>query len=109
MGGGGTWTVGLKHRDLFNGLIPIAGTSALLAPNLEAQMKSGGKKLPVLVVCGVKDALVAVAGCRAVADKAKTLDAPLTYREYPDGDHLSVVPMAVPDIYNWLDAEAGKK
>ena len=108
MGGGGTWTVGLKHRDRFSGLIPIAGTSAVLAPNLEAQMKSG-KKLPVLVVCGVKDALVAVAGCRTVAEKAKSLDAPLTYKEYPDGDHLSVVPMAVPDIYNWLDAEAGKK
>lgn len=108
MGGGGTWTVGLKYPERFSGLIPIAGSSAAVMPGLEAEVKSG-KKLPVMMVCGVKDALVQVAGCRTVAEKAKALDVPLKYAEYPTGDHLSVVPMSVPDIFNWLDAEAGKK
>jgi poly(3-hydroxybutyrate) depolymerase len=108
MGGGGTWTVGLKYADRFAGLIPIAGTNAMVAPALEAQMKSG-KRLPVIIVCGGKDALVAVAGCRTVSEKAKAIDAPVTYKEYPAGDHLSVVPMSVPDIYDWLDAQASKK
>ena len=62
-------------------------------------------KLPILMVCGVKDALVSVAGCRTVAEKAKSIDAPLKYSEYPEGDHLSVAVMAIPDIFNWLDSQ----
>jgi predicted esterase len=108
MGGAGTWSVGLKYADRFAGLIPIAGSSAAVVPGLQAEMKSG-KKLPVMMVCGVKDALVAVAGCRTVAEKAKELGAPIKYAEYADGDHLSVAVMSVPDIFNWLDAQGGKK
>jgi predicted esterase len=107
MGGGGTWRLGLANANKFAGLIPIAGTSAQLAPGLEAELKSG-KKLPVLIVCGVKDALVAVAGCRSIADKAKDLNAPVTYKEYPDGDHLSVAVMSVPSIFDWLDQQTLK-
>ena len=105
MGGGGTWTIGLKYSDRFAGLIPIAGSSAALAPGLEAGLKAG-KRLPVMMVCGVKDALVPVAGCRAIAEKAKALNAPVKYSEYADGDHLSVAVMSIPDIFDWLDAQA---
>jgi len=104
MGGGGTWRIGLAYPDRFAGLIPIAGTSAQLAPNLEAQLHKG-IKMPIMMVCGVKDALVAVAGCREVAEKAKALNAPVKYAEYPQGDHLSVAVMSVPDIFNWLDEQ----
>ena len=96
MGGNGTWRLGLAYSDKFAGLIPIAGTSAQITPST---------KLPAMVVCGVKDALVAVAGCRAVAEKAKSANAPLKYSEYPDGDHLSVAVMSVPDIFSWLDQQ----
>jgi len=105
MGGAGTWRVGLTYADRFAGLIPIAGSGATVLPGLEAQFKSG-RKLPILMVCGVKDALVAVAGCREVAARAKAIGAPLDYREYDAGDHLSVVPMAVPDIFAWLERAA---
>jgi len=108
MGGAGTWQVGLKYADKFAGLIPIAGSSAQVLPGLEAEMKAG-PKLPVMMVCGVKDALVAVAGCRTVAEKAKTLNLPLRYAEYPDGDHLTVAVMSIPDIFNWLDAQSASK
>lgn len=108
MGGAGTWQVGLKYADKFAGLIPIAGSSAQVLPGLEAELKTG-PKLPIMVVCGVKDALVAVAGCRAVAEKAKALNLPLKYAEYPDGDHLTVAVMSIPDIFNWLDAQGTSK
>lgn len=104
MGGGGTWTIGLKYPERFAGLIPIAGSSALVVPGLEAELKSG-RKIPVMMVCGVKDALVSVAGCRTVAEKAKALNAPIKYAEYAEGDHLSVAVMSIPDIFDWLDAQ----
>ncbi len=105
MGAAGTWTLGLSHADKFAGLIPIAGSSAAVLPGIEAQLKAG-RKLPVMMVCGVKDALVAVAGCRTVAEKAKALDYPVKYSEYPGADHLSVAVISVPDVFDWLDQQA---
>ena len=102
MGGGGTWRVGGVYADRFAGLIPIAGTSTAVLAGLDTLVK---RKLPVMMVCGEKDALVAVAGCREVADKAKAANAPVTYKEYAAGDHLSVVAMAAPDIFSWLDQQ----
>jgi poly(3-hydroxybutyrate) depolymerase len=98
MGGGGTWRLGLANQDKFAGFIPIAP-----AGNNPALMSS--LKKPTMLVCGAKDALVPVAGCRAVAAKAKELNAPVKYSEYADGDHLTVAVMAVPDIFKWLDEQ----
>jgi predicted esterase len=103
MGSAGTWRIGLTFAERFAGLIPIAGTSAAVLPGLELQMKTGAKKLPVLMVCGEKDALVAVTGCREVAERAKGMGAPVEYKEYPGQDHLSVVPAAVTDVFRWLE------
>jgi predicted esterase len=105
MGGAGTWRLGLAYADKFAGLIPIAGSSAALVPGLETQLKTG-RKLPVMMVCGTKDALVPVAGCRTIAEKAKGIDYPVKYSEYPGADHLSVAVIAVPDIFDWLDQQA---
>jgi poly(3-hydroxybutyrate) depolymerase len=103
MGGQGTWRVGLTYADRWAGLIPIAGSSAAAIPGYEAVLKV--KPMPVMVVCGVKDALVAVAGCRTLAERAKSLNAPLKYSEYADADHLSVAVISIPDIFDWLDAQ----
>jgi poly(3-hydroxybutyrate) depolymerase len=104
MGGGGTWRLGLLYADYFAGLIPIAGSAPTVITGYEAVLKTG-KQMPVMMVCGVKDALVAVAGCRTVADRAKALSAPLKYAEYADADHLSVAVISIPDIFDWLDAQ----
>jgi predicted esterase len=98
MGGGGTWKIGLAYQDKFAGFIPIAP-----AGNNPALMKD--LKKPVFLACGVNDALVPVVGCRAVAAKAKELNAPVKYSEYPGADHLSVAVTAIPDIFNWLDQQ----
>ena len=108
MGGAGTWRVGLTYAERFAGLIPIAGSSAAVTTGYEAVLKAG-KPMPVMMVCGDKDALVAVAGCRTAAEKAKAMSAPLKYAEYAGADHLSVAVVSVPDIFDWLDAQTKNK
>jgi poly(3-hydroxybutyrate) depolymerase len=107
MGGGGTWRLGLLYADRWAGLIPLAGSNPSALPGYEALLKT--RKLPIMMVCGEKDALVAVAGCRTIAEKTKAIDAPLKYAEYPGADHLSVVPISVKDVFDWLDSQAKKR
>jgi dipeptidyl aminopeptidase/acylaminoacyl peptidase len=63
-----------------------------------------GRKIPIIIVAGVKDPLVPVAGCRQVAQQVKELGYEVKYLEYPDGDHGSVVPSSVKDVFDWFDA-----
>jgi predicted esterase len=101
MGSAGTWLIGLQYRDRFAALAPIAGSR--MSPLLETSLKAG-PKIPLIIVAGVKDALVPVAGCRAVADKTKELGYDVKYLEYPDGDHISVAVSSVKDIFDFFDA-----
>jgi predicted peptidase len=101
MGAAGTWRIGLEYRDRFAALAPIAGTR--MSPALETALKSG-RKVPLIIVAGVKDALVPVAGCREVAEKARSLGYEVKYLEYADGDHISVAVSSVKDIFDWFDA-----
>lgn len=101
MGSAGTWAIGLEYRDRFAALAPIAGTR--MSPALETALKTG-RKIPIIIVAGAKDALVPVAGCRDVAEKAKAMGYEVKYLEYPNGDHLSVVASSVKDIFDWFDA-----
>jgi predicted peptidase len=101
MGAAGTWRLGLENRGRFAALAPIAGTRPSSA--IDSAI-STGRKIPMIVVCGVKDALVPVAGCRQVAEKLKSLGYDSKYVEYPDGDHLSVAVTSVKEILDWFDA-----
>jgi|GEM_PF-419769 len=101
MGAGGTWAIGLEYRDRFAALAPIAGTRP--TPQLETALKSG-RRMPIIIVAGAKDALVPVAGCREVAEKAKALGHEVKYLEFAEGDHISVVASSVKDIFDWFDA-----
>jgi predicted esterase len=101
MGSAGTWLIGLQYRDRFAALAPIAGSR--LSPILETALKAG-PKIPLIIVAGVKDALVPVAGCRAVAEKTKDLGYDVKYLEYADGDHISVAISSIKDIFDFFDA-----
>src|SRR5262249_54930136 len=105
MGSAGTWQIGLEFRDRFAALAPIAGTR--MSPALESSL-STGRKTPLIIVAGVKDALVPVAGCREAAEKARSLGYDVKYLEYADGDHGSVAVTSIPDIYDWFDKHPGK-
>ncbi len=101
MGSAGTWFIGLEHRDRFAALAPIAGSKML--PFIANGLNSG-RKIPLIIVAGVKDAIVPVADCREVAEKAKGLGYDVKYLEYADGDHMSVAITSVKDIFDWFDA-----
>ena len=102
MGGMGTWRIGMAYSDRFTGLIPIAGTVKAVS---DGALNGGGKKLPLMIIAGEKDALVPAAGCKEAAEKAKGLGYPVNYKEYPNQNHLSVAVVSVPDIFTWLDAQ----
>lgn len=104
-GGEGTLNVGLQYGNRFAALAPVAGTR--MFPETEKVLVSG-RRVPIMIVAGVKDALVPVSDCRAAAEKLKALGYPVKYAEYPEGDHLTVAVMSIPDIFNWLDAQPTK-
>ncbi|MBI2824752.1 MAG: hypothetical protein HYX69_08705 [Planctomycetia bacterium] len=101
MGAAGTWRLGLLYRDRFAALAPLAGTR--MTPLLEAGLSSGNK-IPLVIVAGGKDALVPVQGCRDASEKATSLGFDVKYREYPEEDHISVVPASVTDVFDFFDA-----
>ena len=101
LGARGAWTIGLQYRDRFAALAPIAGSGT--SPALTAALATG-KKIPLLIVAGVKDALVPVQGCRAAAEQTRKSGWEVKYAEYPGGDHLSVAVMSIPEVFQWFDS-----
>jgi predicted peptidase len=102
MGGGGTWTIGLAYRDRYAALAPMAGTG--ISANLDAALSAPGRKVPVFVSCGGKDALDTVSLCEPVVAKAKALGYPIKYTDYENADHLAVPIVAAPDVFDWFSA-----
>jgi pimeloyl-ACP methyl ester carboxylesterase len=106
MGGGGTWTIGLRHPELFSALAPICGVTdvrkwikpeergdydekALLAlsPPAFAENAAG---LRVFIFHGDADPVVPVADSRRMVERFKALGwlgKTVTYTEYPGVDH----------------------
>lgn len=91
----------MANRGRFAALAPMAGTTA--SPALQTALESG-PKIPVLITCGGKDALVKVEGCKTVADKAKALGYPIEFIVYPNDDHWMVVNSALNSVFDWFDA-----
>ena len=102
MGGGGTWAVGLQYRDRYAALAPMAGTG--ISGNLEGALSAPGRKIPVFVSCGGRDALDTVSMCEPVVNKAKALGYPIKYTDYESADHLAVPIVAASDVFDWFDA-----
>ena len=63
--------------------------------------------LPVFVGVGSED--FALAGSRKLRDDLTATGAKhLTYTEYPNREHLTVVREALPDVFAWLDRLAAR-
>jgi predicted esterase len=64
------------------------------------------KSLPFFVGCGGEDFILN--GARRLArDLTKAGVERVEYREYPEVEHLMVVPVALPEVFAWLDQIAG--
>jgi dienelactone hydrolase len=111
MGGGGTWTIGLRHPELFAALAPVCGVTDVrkwIAPSevgdydlaaLEAlsppAFAENAAGLRVLIFHGDADPIVPVGDSRRMAARFKALGwlgKSVTYTEYPGVDHRAWVP-----------------
>jgi poly(3-hydroxybutyrate) depolymerase len=115
MGGGGTWTIGLRHPELFAALAPVCGVTDVrkwiepaerrdydekeleaLSPPAFAENAAG---LRVLIFHGDADPIVPVTDSRRMVERFKALGwlgKTVTYTEYPGVDHRA-----------WIKAYAG--
>jgi poly(3-hydroxybutyrate) depolymerase len=111
MGGGGTWTIGLRHPELFAALAPVCGVTDVrkwiapgdagdydgkaldeASPLAFAENAAG---LRVLIFHGDADPVVPVTDSRRMVARFKQLGwlgKSVTYTEYPGVDHRAWVP-----------------
>ena len=103
MGGGGTLYLGMKYKELWAGLAPIA-PAIYSSPN----QLSSIPKMPVVLVQGDADRLVHVEVTRQWAAKMKELGMPCEYIEVPGGNHVNVAMDNLPAIFAFFDKHGGK-
>ncbi len=104
MGGGGTWRLGFKHSQLFAALAPVAGQPL---PNQEVALAADPNK-PVLFFAGTRDVLVPPEVTRPLAEKVKKQLKNFKYVETVD-DHFVIGVTTMPAIFDFFDAQRGKK
>jgi dipeptidyl aminopeptidase/acylaminoacyl peptidase len=103
MGGGGTWSIGMAHRDLFAAIAVMAGTrSGTQDVDLDAAIASG-PKIPILITCGGKDTNMPCPPAIAANDKLKAAGYTTKIVEYPDANHQGVFSGSIPEVFAWFD------
>jgi poly(3-hydroxybutyrate) depolymerase len=98
MGGAGTLYLGQKYASTWAAIAAIAPAAFSLRPNILDNMKS----MPVMIVQGDADTLVAPAGSRRWADEMKSRGMTYEYREIAGADHGSVINAAMPEVYKFF-------
>jgi predicted peptidase len=100
LGGGGTWTLGAKHAEVWAGLAPIAGAGA--GPGLLPISNLQQHRVPAYIVHGDDDRIAPVDGSRVMVAELKKLGIEHEYHEIPGGTHGDVVGPAVPRIVDFF-------
>ena len=93
MGGFGTWSIAMKHPDLFAALGPFAGGGT---PSGMTKIKH----IPQYVVHGDNDRTVNVNMSRSMVEAGKKAGTKIVYVEVPGGGHSDIV---VPQFAPMLD------
>lgn len=104
MGGGGTVHLAVKYPDVWAALAPIA--PALMLPMTDLQKI---KHIPVILIQGDSDRSVPVTGPRRWAEEMKRLGMTYEYVEVPGGDHMSVAPKNMPNIFDFFSKHRREK
>jgi len=95
MGAGQVVALASAWPDKWAGVAPLAGGGRIAASDAL-------KQLPFFVGCGTEDFLIG--GARALV---KSLEAngikQLKVREYADIEHITIVQVALPDVFSWFD------
>jgi len=83
MGGAGTYYLGAKYNDLWAGLAPISGAGGIA----DAAAAERYKRIPMLIMHGDKDSIVAPVTSRRSAMALQAVGAQHLYLEFPGKDH----------------------
>jgi len=104
MGGGGTWSIGMAHRDRFAAIAVMAGTrSGTEDGDLGAELASG-PKIPILITCGGKDTNMPCPPALDAYAKVKAAGYTTKLVEYPDDNHPAVFTSSIPEVFAWFDS-----
>jgi poly(3-hydroxybutyrate) depolymerase len=103
MGGAGTLFLGAKHADLWAAIAPVAPASFMMNNNraeILGKIKAAG--VPVLLLTGDADEVVAPANTRMWADTLKELNMNHLYVEQPGVTHGPVITTSQKEIYDFF-------
>ena len=103
MGGAGTLFLGAKHANLWAAIAPVAPASFMMNNNraeILGKVKAAG--VPVLLITGDADEVVAPANTRMWAETLKELNVNHVYIEQPGITHGPVITSSQKEIYDFF-------
>jgi predicted esterase len=100
LGAGHAVTLAQTAPGRFAAIAPLGGGGGVSRPEAV-------KGLPVFVGCGTEDFLLTAA--QGLARSLEQAGAKVTYKEYPDIEHIVVVREALKDVYDFFAANGKKK
>ncbi|WP_201787360.1 alpha/beta hydrolase-fold protein [Paludibacter jiangxiensis] len=97
MGSGGTWYLGAKYHNYWKALAPMSG------PFLQEKGYPWNniRRMSIFISEGTK-ATASLAGSRALRDWMRAQGFNIEYKEV-DADHPGMVPLILPDVFDFLD------
>ncbi len=109
MGGAGTLFLGAKHANLWAAIAPVAPASFMMnndRAQILGRIKEAG--VPVLLITGDADEVVAPANTRLWADTLKEIGAEHVYIEQPGVTHGPVITTSQKEIFDFFSRHARK-
>ena len=109
MGGAGTLFLGAKHANLWAAIAPVAPASFMMNNNraeILGKIKAAG--VPVLLITGDADEVVAPSNTRMWAETLKELGVNHVYIEQPGITHGPVITTSQKEIYDFFGKQVKK-
>ena len=97
MGSGGTWYLGAKYADYWRALAPMSGPFV----TRDGYPWERIKQMPIFISEGTR-ADASLQSSRDLRDFAEQYGLNYQYKEV-DGDHGQIVPMILPEVFNFFD------
>jgi predicted esterase len=98
LGGGGALHMGEKYASIWAGVAGLAPAAFGFQWSADQKLKN----VPLLIIVGDKDRLVA--GSQQLADQLKDLDFRVEYKSLPGLDHGGIIGGAMPDVFKFFNA-----
>jgi predicted peptidase len=107
MGGAGTLYLGAKYPDKWVSLAAVAPAAFTINPNILTSIKD--KNVPVLVMRGDQDNIIAATVTKPWVDKLKELKITHEYKEIPGVEHGGIINACLPSVYEFFGKYSKKQ